>query len=219
MPEKRKANPPGLAGWWDFNERDGLTLGAASLGLALPIDPGTHHVRVSAEGREPRDYSLTIAEAEAKSLVVEPGAPYAAEPPPAPAPAPKVATPVVASSHVETPPSHGSARTVGWIAAGTGAVALGAGTVFGVLAIGKKSKVDDGCTDAHGSLFCTQAGLDAARSGHTFATLANIGVAVGIVGLGVGGYLLLTTSPDGDRTALGAHAILGGGSIDVARTF
>ena len=35
-------------------KRDGVVLGAASLGVALPLDPGAHLVLVSATGRQAR---------------------------------------------------------------------------------------------------------------------------------------------------------------------
>jgi hypothetical protein len=63
-------------------DRDGVTLGQASFGLALAVDPGHHVVRVWAPEREPRRWDLVVAEGETRVLAVEPGP---ALPPPAPA--------------------------------------------------------------------------------------------------------------------------------------
>jgi hypothetical protein len=108
---------------------------------------------------------------------------------------------------------------VGWIAAGTGAVALGVGGVFGALALGKKGTVRDECRESGGALLCTQAGLDAASSGHTFATISNVGFGVGIVGLALGGTLLLVTKPSGAETALRVRSTASGGSLSLEGKF
>src|SRR5262245_10219582 len=55
-------------------EKDGVELGAASLGSELPLDPGAHVVRVSAPGRETQEYRVNLSEAEHLTLDVEPGA-------------------------------------------------------------------------------------------------------------------------------------------------
>jgi hypothetical protein len=53
--------------------RDGVLLGAVSLGLALPTDPGHHQVVVSAIGHEDRRYEVDLAERDSKVIEVAPG--------------------------------------------------------------------------------------------------------------------------------------------------
>ncbi|HET9953965.1 MAG TPA: hypothetical protein VFQ61_05660 [Polyangiaceae bacterium] len=60
--------------------RDDVELGAVSLNVALPLDPGAHRVVVQHQGAR-RDYSVVLAEAESRELEVTPFA----DTPPAPA--------------------------------------------------------------------------------------------------------------------------------------
>jgi hypothetical protein len=57
--------------------RDGAELGAASLGVALPLDPGRHVITVSAPNHEQRRYAVELKEGERTQLSVVPGAPLA----------------------------------------------------------------------------------------------------------------------------------------------
>jgi hypothetical protein len=188
--------------------RDGLTLGPASLGIGLPVDPGAHRIVVTNPGYAPREYTLTLAEAESQTLTVTVG----------PAQAATLGT-AATEKPVPRPPSSGNGRTWGFVAISIGAAGLIVGGTAGVLAISKKHTMDDDCARANGTLFCGNKGLDAAQSGKTLATLANIGVAVGIVGVGLGGYLVLSSGHDGSRTAVGARSIGDGATLDVTRTF
>jgi hypothetical protein len=78
-----------------------------------------------------------------------------------------------------------------------------------VLAITKKSEMEEACRRVGEELLCTSAGVDAADSGGTFATVANIGVAVGLVGAAAGAYLLLSSSSESRTTAFVRPAISG----------
>jgi hypothetical protein len=63
-------------------ERDGVVLGAPSVGVALPIDPGWHVITVWARGRTPATMTIALVEREATSVEVAPGAPLAPVPSP-----------------------------------------------------------------------------------------------------------------------------------------
>ncbi len=77
-----------------------------------------------------------------------------------------------------------------------GVVATLTGIVAGVLVLDKKHTVDRQCdTDKR----CTQAGVDAARSGKLLGVVTTVALATGAVGLGAGTYLLL--SAGSSRTA------------------
>lgn len=181
--------------------RDDVELGSASLGVALPLDPGEHEVVVRAPGREERRYAVELTEAQTQTLDVEPGAPSArAEPPKRP-------TPVV-----DRETSSGS-RTAGYIVGGAGLVGLGVGAVAGLIVLDRKSTVDDNCSS---DKQCNQAGFDAAESGRTWGTITTIGLAAGAFGVGLGTYLVLSSSREekpattlAARThASGAEAVL-----------
>src|SRR5262249_15269540 len=58
---------------------DGVELGASSLGIPIPVDPGVHRLTVSADGRVDRTSQISIQEATEQEWLGESG-------PPAPAP-------------------------------------------------------------------------------------------------------------------------------------
>ncbi len=51
-----------------------MALGAASLGLELPADPGEHEVLVKSPGFETRRYTVSVESGEHQELAVGPGA-------------------------------------------------------------------------------------------------------------------------------------------------
>jgi len=150
--------------------RDGVVLGAASMGVPLPVNPGAHSLMVRAPGREDAETNVTLGEAEMKQVSLRLGAivPVRSE---AKAPAvarsgdPAKASPLVA---------------IGFTTAAVGAVV---GTITGVMAFGKASSADDGCPTPS---TCTKQGLDDVDSGRTLGTVSTIGFAVGAVGLALG---------------------------------
>jgi hypothetical protein len=186
--------PPGTAVM-----RDAVELGPASLGLALPVDPGPHRVSVSAPGREPKSYELSLEEAEMKTLEVEPG------------PAPAVRQPSAPLVPAEPEPAPGpdqdtGRRTAGFVTLGVGAAGLLVGSIAGLLALQKKGEMDDDCSRRGDRLECGDAGIDAAAAGNTFAAVSTVAFAVGVAGIGVGGYLVLTSDGARSVTARGACA-------------
>ncbi|MCC6648269.1 MAG: hypothetical protein IT374_22205 [Polyangiaceae bacterium] len=180
--------------------RDGSELGAASLGVALPVDPGEHQIEVRAAGRRPATRRVTIAEGAQQSLEVDAGP--LADGAVGPAPRPDAAG------------SSGGRRTAGWIALGAGGVVFGVGVVTGVMVLGKKSTVDANC-DADKR--CNQAGADAADAGRTLGKVSGVSFVLGAAGLGVGGYLL-ATSPRRE-TAIAPWFGPGAGGLSLARRF
>ena len=158
--------------------RDGVELGAASLGVAMPIDPGEHVVVVTAPGREPRRYVVSIGEAESPALALEPGATAVAitpPPPPPPPPPPR------------TPPRSG--RAVGFVIGSLGVASMAASGVTGVMTIQRKATVK---TECPGQVCRSSAGLDAAAQDKTLSLVSTVTFATGLVGLGVGAYLVLS---------------------------
>jgi hypothetical protein len=194
----QEGSPPG-----SVVVRGGVELGSASLGLYLPVDPGEHRIFVRAPGHLPSAISVALAESERKSIVVAPGPPLPPEaqiapPPPAePLTAPPAAPPPEAES--------GSSRPLGFAIAGIGAVGIAVGAVTGLLAIDKRNEMNEDCERVGSDLECGQTGFDAARAGTTLATVSTIAFAAGFVGLGVGGWLILSNP----RSSAGPSAALG----------
>jgi len=163
--------------------RSGSTeLSAAALGVPLPMDPGDHELVVAAPGYQPRSIMVRLAEGETRSVTVSPGAatpsaPAAPDHASAPAPAPPRSGPV----------SH--RRALGLGLAGLGVAGFGVGAVAGLMAVGKKSTVDEQCGPDKS---CSAAGVSAARAGHTLQVVSNVGWLLGATALGAGAYFLLS---------------------------
>jgi hypothetical protein len=96
--------------------RDGVELGAASLGLALPLDPGTHEVVLRASGFEARRYSVIVASGDRRTLVLELG------------------------------PRIRKSGTAGYVVGGAGIVSVALGVVFGVRALQQRDASDADCS-------------------------------------------------------------------------
>jgi hypothetical protein len=148
--------------------RNDVELSEASLGAALPVDPGSYQIVVTAPGRQLTKATVVVTEGAASAIEVRAGAE------------------VVETNVDRTPRS--SPRTAGWIAVGVGAAGLGVGVVAGVLTLERKSTVDDNCMP---DKRCNPVGYDAAQSGKTLGVVTTAGLLVGAVGVGVGAYLLL----------------------------
>lgn len=178
--------------------RDQVELREASLGMALPLNPGAHVIEVHAPDREPRLYRLQIAEGERKELTLDPGprkvpaAPSASGVPAAPG-AP-VASGAPATSGVPlTPlprpaPAGGAARTAGWVAGGIGAAALLTSLGVGLWALERRQVVRDRCPENQ----CDAEGLQAGGELKALSRVSSGALLLGALGLGSGAYLLVS---------------------------
>jgi hypothetical protein len=164
--------------------RDGIDLGGASVGVALPVDPGEHSIAVAAPGHAARRYVVTLSPGQQLTLHTDAGEPI-----------------------VEAAPADGArrtgARTAGWIVGGVGLGALAVGSVLGVLALSKRSASDSLCTMG---VCRDQAALDDYDAAKSAALGADIALAVGAVSLAVGSYLLFTSSAKA-QPALAANSL------------
>jgi hypothetical protein len=156
--------------------RDGVPLGAPSLGIAIPVDPGEHVVAARTPDGVSHEMHVTVARAEHRAIVVDLRAPAAA-PPPASAPAP---------SPAPTP------RSLAWITAGVGLAGLTVGAVAGALVLGDKSTISSSCNP---DKTCSPGGLDAASHAHAFGLVSDVGFAVGGAGVLASAILFIVSSP------------------------
>ena len=167
---------------------DGTELGRVSLGVGLPTDPGAHAVVVRAGGHEDQRFDTTLVEGQAVTLDVTAGAASAAGAA-APAVAPGPQAPATTTPDAITTPSDGSTkRTIGFVVGGVGIVGLGVGTYLAVNAISLHHQSDSACVGG-----CNSHGADLESQAITSANIANVAFGVGIVGLGVGAFLVLTS--------------------------
>ncbi len=156
---------------------DGQELRAASFGIALPADPGVHRVVVRAKGHLDRDIEIRLAEGAVWTERIEPGA------------ATMPSRTAMAATPAENTSSHrGPGRTLGFVGLGASGAAVVTGAVFGVLALDRSRVSDAHCTGG-----CDDLGLDAQRSGRTFAAISTASLIGGGVMAIAGGIALFVT--------------------------
>lgn len=149
-------------------ERDGVVLGAPSLGIPLPLDPGAHVLVVKASGRADRRTEITLAEGESRTLAVEAS--------------PAGAAPVVVASA----PAEARTGTSPLVWAGFGIAAAGVvlGAISGGLALGAGSDAETACPN----LRCSQGAFDDVEGGRRWATVSTVSFVVAGVGAAIGLY-------------------------------
>lgn len=174
---------------------DGERLANQEWALPFPIDPGPHTLSFGAPNHKPHDQSVMITAPGVVALAVEPLEPETEGTTPAPQaitqPSP------IPPSPPSTPPDSSaggvSSRTLGWVIGGTGVVALGVGIGFALDALSLKHQADALCPNK----LCTPHGKSLIDDASTAATIATIGFAVGIAGLGAGAWLVLRPTSNG----------------------
>jgi hypothetical protein len=166
-------------------KRDGVELGSASFGAALPIDAGKHVVEVTAPGRAPRSFTVQTTEGATADVEISASEAKAGTPVPPPVTPPKGEEPKPPKTS-----SGGSALpALGWTGVGLGVVALGIGIGTGAAAAAAKSTVG---TECNAYYQCSQAGLDAATSGRALATTSTVTIVLGSILTATGiGFLVV----------------------------
>jgi hypothetical protein len=105
--------------------RDDALLEPASLGTAVPANPGDHVVLVKVPGHDDASYSVKLVDGDNQTLPITAGPATAVAAPPPPPPPPKVVVqPSVDTSHLS---SGSGQRTTGLILGAVGVVGVGAG--------------------------------------------------------------------------------------------
>ncbi|MBE7481667.1 MAG: hypothetical protein HS104_17010 [Polyangiaceae bacterium] len=193
-------------------KRGGVKLGRAAFGVALPVDTGELEIEVTAPGRKPRRYKVSLAEGATEKLVVEAGEADGSATEELEPKAPPVAavTPVPAADRVM---HRAPDRTLGYLVTGAGAATLAVSAVTGYFALRQKQTMDDRCATVGGKQRCDSEGLDAADRGKTFATISTATFAAGAVVTGLGVYLIV--SAKGEPIRVGAGVAPGGGLLTV----
>ena len=168
--------------------RDGTLLGAVSMGVALPVDPGAHEVQATADGVGSRRFPITLKESETQDLAVSP-----VEPAPPTPPAPPPPPPVVDSG------SGGASHLPAIVASSVGGAGLVVGTIFAIRAFSQWSDAKSECS----STTTCGPGTPSASStsgARTSATVSDVGFIAGGVGVAAGVALFLLES----RSSTGA---------------
>jgi hypothetical protein len=205
LPRLSLGPPPGApAGLVVF--RDGVELGAASFDVPLPADPGEHVVLVRAPDRIDSEMRVTLGPAEQKHITLTLGDPVAA-------------SSSSSSSSVDvsaTATSRG--RTTGYVIGGIGALGLATGLVTGAMALTAKHTVDLHCNNKPNRVCDTDDAYQAGARGKALATASTVAFAVGVLGVGVGSYLILSHKGT-QTTALAASVLPDGGFVGMVGQF
>ncbi|NOU32685.1 MAG: hypothetical protein HOO96_32675 [Polyangiaceae bacterium] len=171
-------------------KRDGVPLGAPSLGTSLPVDPGPHEVTiVLADGTMAKE-TFDLRDAEKKLVEIAP---------PSPRPGPPLARTATPPPAAPAPGGH-LGLTVG--AGALSVVGLGVGTVTGILTLGKKSTIDANCVGTT----CNAAGKDAADASRTLGLVSTIGFIAGGA-FAAAAVVLFITEPKGPRVSVGWNRV------------
>lgn len=175
-------------------EVDGKAVPEALAGTPLPVDPGQRHFRVLRGKQVLSEETLLIRQGEKDRLVTLEVVFSEVPAPPEAVPAKATTRPVPAASLEDANPGS-TRRTWGYVAGSVGLLSLGATTYFGWKATSKWSEREDHC----GSGGCDAAAVDASDAAHRAARVADITLGIGLVGVALGAYLVL--SSDGDEAA------------------
>jgi hypothetical protein len=178
---------------------DGGKLASATLGVGLPLDPGSHVVEATAPGRGAFHTQLTLAAGEARSVaLVLPAAEIV--------PAAKATSESPAAAR-ERPASTSSQPAWGWVSiAGGGALAAGAG-VFLVLHNNAVGEITGACQATSAGVVCPssqQSQIESSRSNAQTDQAVAIGLAAASGAAIVLGVVLLATAPTTVSVTTGA---------------
>ena len=179
-------------------KRNGVVLGAAQWGAAIPVDGGKHTIEASAPGKRAWSKAVDVpAEKGAVSVEVEALADAPADEQHKGGYPPGGAPPATGSD--------GSAqRIAGILVGGLGVVGIGVGIGLGVAAKGSYDDSEGLCNDDN---LCSQEGLDIRDDARS---LGNIATGVFIAGavMAAAGVVIIVTAPSSPSAPTGADAAL-----------
>jgi hypothetical protein len=164
---------------------DDEDLAPASLGVRRAVDPGNRSVVVEAEGFLTERSTIDLNEGEAREVALSLKRDPDYRPPPKPRPRER---PVIV---VEAPSQR--QRLPAYVAFGVGGAGLILGSVSGVLMLKARGDLEATCAGRGGSCPADTPNFGSNISAyHTFGTLSAVGFGVGLAGVGVGTYFLLS---------------------------
>jgi tetratricopeptide (TPR) repeat protein len=187
-------------------ERGDERIGLGLLGSAVPLDPGSYVITARAPGHRSWKTTIDVAEAESKTVQVpglEAEAPAPAEAPETPLGPPAIAVlpPDGVLNAASSQASHG--HTFGWIIGGVGVAGLAVGAVAGIASLISYHDATTLCPSRSG---CGDAAISARNSAESKAWVSNIAFGVGVVGVGIGSFVLLTGRRSGPSTSVAVRA-------------
>lgn len=173
--------------------RDGKPMDAAEFGIAIPVDPGSHHVTARAEGKREWSTSITIKPDGDRVQVTVPILPDESQQS-ADRTYPRQAS-AAGSARGDRRSSSGLGvqRTVALAVGGLGVAGLVVGSVYGLTAKSQWDRALDTCDSPND---CTPRGVALGEDAKVSATLSTVGFAVGLAGLATGAVLWFTADEE-----------------------
>jgi hypothetical protein len=210
--------------------RDGIVVGEALWGSAVPVDPGKHVLEASAPGRKPwkgtvqvtgegRTETFTLVPLETFTMVNlgDGSEANASDSTSSVRPAAGGNAALTADSSV-TGDRGATQRLLGWSAVGAGVIGVGAGVVFQLKRSSKLSDRDAVCPTGRdcsaGEIARIDQLTDEARSASTISAVSFVAGGV----LAAGGVALVLTAPKSQRTALSAQPMVARGMFGAGVT-
>jgi hypothetical protein len=201
---------------------DGVGVNAASLGVRRLVDPGTHVLKVSADGYKAQEVHFTVTEGlsvnQPVTLEKDPNATATppTTPPPGTTPPGTGTTPPPGGGGVTTPPPpvQHSTPILPIVAFGVGGAGLLLGAITGGIALGDHSTLANKCTNG-----CPSSESGDLDSYHTMGMLSTVGFIVAGVGAATGAILLLTAPKETTGSGFHVTPAIGLGSVGAVGSF
>ncbi len=180
--------------------RNGVAIGKAQWGVAVPVDPGSYTLEASAPGKKTWRVTADVSQpGSQRELTIGPLEATRAQPV-ATASRPVLTT--AGKSESISSDSGATRRTLAVIVGGAGIVGIGVGTVLGLSA---KSTFDDADAECNADGFCTREGVALRDDAVSRGNVATVVFGVGSAAL-IGGAVLWFTAPSETDTAARAPA-------------
>jgi hypothetical protein len=178
---------------------DGQKISSEQLSRELDVDPGEHVVVATAPGMR-GEVRATLAAGETKTLTLK----LVSEKPAERTPAAQPAT---------------GSKTLGFVIGGIGVVGLATAGVTGAMLLSRDQKIKDNCPNKE----CNREGRELIDGNKSLFAINAVAWGVGVVGVGVGVYLIVSSEKSGERapttTAVGPALLPGGAGLRLGRTF
>jgi len=163
---------------------DGVPLARALIGVPHRINPGKHVISAAAPGFAEARAEIELPESTARtlSLRLEPSPDSGAV----------SASPVAPSPDSSPAAGQGAKRKLSplvYVGFGVGAAGVALGSVAGIVSMSKTSSLEDRCPGGD----CPESAGGDLDAANTWANLSNAGFFVGVIGLGVGVYGVLSS--------------------------
>jgi hypothetical protein len=197
--------------------RDDARIDPAAVGSALPIDPGSHVITASAQGKQSWSTTVTVGPNGDRISVTVPALQAAEEDKPAPGVQTEPTLPPAAAATTASDPAPSSSspqKLIGIIASGAGVAGLAVATYFGLQAAARWSDAKAGCDPYP---YCGEEGRRLSRDAQGSGTISTVAFIAGGVLL-AGGVVLWLSAPGAPRqteTAL----LVGPGSVQLRGSF